>query len=451
MANSKQSNARDVGNRWALYLLLLILLGYWLFAYILERVDLSLPPNWLFTQIAGLPLPESISQVIYFVGGFFTPRVLRHFIPILVGWWFAHQLVIEVVQMLYELPNQQTAQQTVRRLQYRELPQAPAVGLTHEDFAEKKETAPLLRVGGPGTVSVDAGNAIVTELNGRFQRVLGSGKHSLIRFERVVALLDLRLQERSQSEIKLATRDGIELETEIAITFRIKRGDEPVTKSNPFPYDAEAVRQAAYAQTALAGRQVSDWQAFALTTAVSKLRDFVSVQLLDELFNLRQNPEFDIYEALHRDIKSAANQVLTNQGLILETVRVGWLRVTDPAVTEQRIRYWQSLRANARRLKYADGQAEAVSAIELARAEAEATMIEAIVEAIQRARREGRTSSNREIIALRLVESLERLTRQNEEIVAPADSIHQQLQTINRRLSLEQQTGSAIMTTGESR
>jgi hypothetical protein len=451
MATSKQAEGRDVGNVWAQYLLLLMLLGYWLFAYILERVDLSLPPNWLFTQLATLPLPEWISQSIYMFGGLFAPRVLRHFIPILIGWWFAYQLVIDVVQMLYELPDRQTAQQTVRRLQYRHLPHVPALQLKQEDFAQQKETAPLLKVGGPGTVAVSAGNAIVTELNGRFQRVLGSGKHSLIRFERVVALLDLRLQERSQTDIKLTTRDGIELETSLTITFRIKRGDEPVTKSNPFPVDAEAVRQAAYTQTALAGGQVSDWQAYALTTAVSKLRDFVAAQLLDELFNLRQNPEFDIYEALHRHIKSEANAVLTKQGVILEMVRVSSLEVTDSAVTEQRIRYWQSLRANARLLKLADDEAEVVSLVQIARTEAEATMIEAIIEAIQRARREGRSASNREIIALRLVESLERLTRQNEEVVVPNDSVLQQLQSLTRHLAPEPGTGSAILTTNDSR
>jgi hypothetical protein len=161
-------------------------------------------------------------------------------------------------------------------LQYRELPQVAPYTLKQANFTDERWTLPLLMVGGPGRVEIEADNAIVTELNGRFRRVLGPGKHSLARFERVHAILDLRLQERLQTAVKIVTRDGIELETELGITFRIKQGETAPTKTNPFPFDETAARQAAYTQTALAGGGANNWQAQALTTAVSKLRDYVA-------------------------------------------------------------------------------------------------------------------------------------------------------------------------------
>jgi hypothetical protein len=126
--------------------------------------------------------------------------------------------------------------------------------------------------------------------------------------------------------------------------------------------------------------------------------------------------------------------------VVVETARLGRLAVTHAAVTEQRIRYWQTLRANTGLLNMADSQAEIINTVELARVEAEATMIEAIVEAIQRAQREGKPGTTREIIALRLIESLERMTQQNERILPGESPVYQQLREINQRLSLRGRT-----------
>ena len=82
-------------------------------------------------------------------------------------------------------------------------------------------------------------------------------------------------------------------------------------------------------------------------------------------------------------------------------------------VEAQYIKYWQSHWESKARLSEADGRATAVEEIEVARAEAEVAMIQAILEGIQRARRSGATSYTSEVVALRLVEGLERMAEQS--------------------------------------
>jgi hypothetical protein len=416
---------------------LALTLFYWLFVYVAERVNAAEAlgdANLLAQFFSEFILLEPLRDPVYFVLGMFHWRVLRHFIPIIVGWLAAYGLVVNAVRFFYDLPDTGTARRTIGRLKDWERPHAHPETLNLNNFAEKEQDSHLLRVGGPGRVEVAIGCAIVTEINGKYKQTLGAGKHSLVRFERVVAMLDLRLQERTQTDIQAMTRDGIALKTEMTITFRIKRSDEPPTKANPFPFDKTAARQAAYAQTALSGGAVSDWQAYTLTTAVSKLKDYIASELLDNLFNLEQDTE--LYEAMRRYVLTEANNMLSRNGVTLETARIGQLEVMEAAVIQQRIRYWQTLRNTAWLLTLAEGKAEAVGAAELARAEAEATMIEAIVEAIEQARREGRPGTAREIVALRLVESLERMTEQNENLTPIAANLQRQLQAINQQLSL---------------
>ncbi|MFQ5418908.1 MAG: hypothetical protein ACE5EY_00965, partial [Anaerolineae bacterium] len=83
---------------WFGYLLWLLLFGYWLFALGLERVDLS---QWL----AGYwPLFSPPPAALVFVVELFHPRVLRHVIPVFIGWQLARSAAVSLVQTLYDLP-----------------------------------------------------------------------------------------------------------------------------------------------------------------------------------------------------------------------------------------------------------------------------------------------------------------------------------------------------------
>ena len=66
-----------------------------------------LPP----AQAATVPFPPWL----VFLAEMFHPRVLRHFIPVLVGWWLAVQAAISLMQVLYDCPDRKTAAEFLRR------------------------------------------------------------------------------------------------------------------------------------------------------------------------------------------------------------------------------------------------------------------------------------------------------------------------------------------------
>ena len=66
-----------------------------------------------------------------------------------------------------------------------------------------------------GTIRISDNEVLVTELNGRFNRVLGPGVHRLARFEYMRIALDLREQERSRDHVHLTTREGIQITTDV--------------------------------------------------------------------------------------------------------------------------------------------------------------------------------------------------------------------------------------------
>ena len=82
-----------------------------------------------------------------------------------------------------------------------------------------------------------------------------------------------------------------------------------------------------------------------------------------------------------------------------------------------------------------DGEATAVEEMEIAQAEAEIMMIQAIQEGIQRAKREGSTAHMEEVVALRLVEALEKMARQSQRLSPLPNTLLPQLDGLRKQLS----------------
>jgi regulator of protease activity HflC (stomatin/prohibitin superfamily) len=425
--------SRDIRKRWSILAILLLLLLYWLLARQVERIDLG-AWQWWQARAMAFPLLNTLTPLVTFVAEMFSWRVWRHFIPFVVGIWLARSMTISLVQLLYDLPERGDAVQFLRRLQTRESGDPPLY-LERKNFNDLRLRWPLLRIGGPGRVVVNNGDIAVTELNGRFHRILPTGIHSLARFERVRTILDLRSQEREQAGVSLVTRDGIELTMDVGVTFCIMQGEEPPIKSRPFPYDRDAVRRAAYTETVLIDGGLATWESVALTAAVSKLQQAVAGYRLDELIH-PDNPPANPHVALRSEVEEQARPMARQAGIDIIQVRLGRLEAPEP-VTNQRIRYWQAYWEKERRIREAHGTAEALAEVESARAQAESEMLQAIVEAIEQARRENQQAGTREIVALRLIELLEKLAYNSQQLSPlPADLLPQ-LQDINRQLLLE--------------
>ncbi len=428
-SNSRSNQLQGQGQiRWFPLFLALLLLLYWLFARYLERVDLrSVLQPWWQTWAPFLDLPG----VIVFVAEMLHPRVLRHLVVPLVGWQLAYNAAVSLVRVLYDLPDKQSAKRFLSRLQLTKIPPGKPLVVSGKTLPQAREKSELLRVGGPGLIFVMAGDVAVTEVNGRFHRILGPGAHILARLEYIHAILDLRPQERTAGSVRLTTYDGIEVSADITVTFRLDTGGGLPTKANPYPHDEEAVRLAAYNETVLPDGSVSTWSSSPANIAKNFLIQIIANYRLDELLHARAAEE--PFQAIHTELVQKIRPILANQGIELTGLHISRLELPEN-VTKQYIDYWRTHWETQSQLLIADGKAMSLEEVEIAHAEAEMTMIQAIVEGVQRARQAGATNNMHEIIALRLVEALEKMAIQSQKELAQPVSILPQIDTLRQQL-----------------
>lgn len=428
--SQEQLGFSPANQNWVLVLMILAFCAiYWYIAWLME----SIPADWINRWLASnapiqIAFPPRMAKVITF----FAPRVLRHLIPLFIGLYVARQIAINLLQLLYDLPEREQARKFLRRLHRPNSPVNRALALDGQNLEEERPKFVRLRVGGPGRISVKTGRVAVTELNGRFYRTLGPGSHNLARFEYVRAVLDLRPQQRKQTDISVTTQDKMPLKADLSVVYRISTGGEPIRASNPYPYDREAVRKLAYTEVNTGGTQVRRWEGNALGTVVGQFRKAIGKL---PLADLHTSGDSEPYLTVRRATEQGAREALAAQGIDLVRVHVTRIDL-DEELADQYMQFWRARMETQAFLELANGRANVLEEIEVAQAEAELTMIQAIVEGVQRAQNEGRTARLNEIVAVRLVEALERLARQSQGEETLPEDLLPQLTSLQSRIGL---------------
>ena len=359
---SKRTSSARLPSKRTLYMLFLLFLfvAYWIFAWRMERITLT-PADMPLTFLQGLP-----EWIVNFMG-IFMPRVLRHLIPILLGWLLAYEIATNLVLHLYNLPDRATARGFLRRLRDPRRAGGAVITIAPQDLELRRLDSARLRVGGPGRITIPTGHAAVTELNGRFYRVIGSGGHALDRFEFVHSVFDLRPQERYDPDVKLHSREGLEVITDVGVTFRISAPEMSISLQQPYPYDAGIIREFAYSQLNLPGGQASQWEDIALNVVKGVLASSVATFSLNELLQDEQT-EIGAHLTIRQSVTRDARARLREQGIDLISVRIGGFHFPDD-VTDLHIQYWRSFWDNQARLARVEGEAPALEEMEIVRAE----------------------------------------------------------------------------------
>jgi hypothetical protein len=272
----------------------------------------------------------------------------------------------------------------------------------------------------------------VTELWGQVYRVLPGGSHWLRRFEYVQAVLNLHEHAKHIEGVALVTRDGLELTADITIRYRLSQGSEMPTKAKPFPYDEAAVKTAAYDQTVVGAFTVSNWEETPINVAKGTLKAIIARLRLDEILQPNDTAT-EPHLAISRQLERHTRLALLDKGIDLVSLQLGRFQFEE-TITNQYIEYWQTRWKIQADLSLADGQARALVEREIARAEAEVTMIQAIVEGVRRAQQEGHTGTVREIVAMRLIESLERVARRSQNLAPLPNSLLPRLNEMRQEL-----------------
>src|SRR5690606_32988266 len=158
------------------------------------------------------------------------------------------------------------------------------------------------------------------------------------------------------------------------------------------------------------------WEGKPSATVAGKVAATIAQYRLDELMHPDGRTD-EPYRTLQQQVWRSARADMSAYGVELLSVHIGQLK-PDKEVEEFYIRFWQSRWETQAKLSLAEGKAIASEEIEVARAEAEIAMIQAILEGIQRARQSGATSRTSNLVALRLVDTLERLAEGSAEHTA---------------------------------
>jgi regulator of protease activity HflC (stomatin/prohibitin superfamily) len=285
-------------------------------------------------------------------------------------------------------------------------------------------------------VKIPPGEVGVTELNGRFFRLIPSGKQKLGRFEYLHSLIDLRPQERHIVEIPLVTRDGIELTADVTLLFRIDSGGPVPTRDNPFPYSPEAVRLAAYAELVRGDGGNFTWQDVPVNATRGILAGLVAKYRLDEL--IHPDGRSEPHTILNQELTSKLRGPLADTGLELTRAHIGRLEM-PLAASQQYIDRWRAELDTRIRISMAEGEANSLAEMDIARAEAEVIMVQAILEGLYNARRDGGVGTMREVIALRMVEALEKMAVQSQSLQPLPAHLLPQLLDWQQTLSPERQ------------
>jgi hypothetical protein len=404
-----------------------LLVCYWLFVWQMERIDLE---GYQFPFPIAITLPQFVVSFMTL----FLPRVLRHFLPILLGFLLAYEMASNVLFYLYDLQDHSDARRFLNRLRNPGRFGGKAVTVTPQTLEKQRRESARLRAGGPGRVNIPVGHVAITELNGRYFRTIVGGSHILNSFEYVKAVLDLRPQERNNFKVRLQSREGLEVTTNASVTFRIGTGGAPATPRQPYPFDADAVRKLAYAEINLPEGRVANWEGSALGTVVGTLGKIVATFSIDELLQDSQT-EIGSHLTIRRQVEREARAKLKDQGIDLQRVRIGRFRFPED-VTSQHLEYWSTYWDTQAELARVDGEAVAIEGMEIARAAAEMEMIQAIVAGVQQAKQQGYGGTESVVVALRLIEALEKLARQSQTDVSLPDEMLPQLQSLHQQLLL---------------
>ena len=216
---------------------------------------------------------------------------------------------------------------------------------------EVKVTKPkgiFSKIGGPGIVVIQPGNAVVFEQLGRVTRIEGPGVVKTKRFECIKEVIDLRPQWATVKAENVLTKDRVPLTIELGVGYRIELKEDTdkrlksalETDSKAFTREIgevyrvyeETVRKAAYKVTA------AGWQMTTREAAKAFLRDIVATYNFDDIFTLNGTELEENKRAIHKieeAVKKKLATVAINWGVKITTIDIGNIEI--PLILREQI------------------------------------------------------------------------------------------------------------------
>jgi len=265
----------------------------------------------------------------------------------------------------------------------------------------------LARFGGPGTLIVQEGHAVVLERSGRLSRVVGCGLKWLQPFERVSMVIPLWTRTEHIVAPQVATKDKVLLEKFEFWAFH---------KPDPGPEGEQIANgQYAYNEKIILERIWStsgkDWREAIKQVGETAIREVAGRYSLSQIVPLVDPTRTEFKEALVAQMNRVTQNLM---GVKVVAVDIGEIKA--PADAEKRLldRWladWDNKIAKLQKqttITKGEATAAALNAQETARARAQMQMINTITQALEEMRKRGTPTDVQSMLALRLIEALEK-------------------------------------------
>ncbi|MBM3130298.1 MAG: hypothetical protein FJ009_16935 [Chloroflexi bacterium] len=350
------------------------------------------------------------------------------------------------------------------------------------------------RFGGwAGVAIVDSSSAAVMDDGLEYTRTLGpnvvqprwfgnvlpaarSSTFFLNRYEQVCGAIDLRRQ-RYMRVVQAITRDGIEIKCDLYVDFQIQRDPRKARPGVPYTFDDGSVFRAVYTeavrkeqgrppeiipvkkeqgqssetppvkkeqeqpqesmfkhQTGSQPKSEYRWVDAVINEGAEELRNAIARYTLDQLYATGE-PEREPRVEIEQSLLPLLQNRMRPKGVDVLNITLG-VFYAPPSVIDQRVDTWKADWERRQKVTAAQGEAEQQRRTEIARALAQLEMIEYITKALP----SGNDALSKDIVTLRLIQSIEAMARQSAEETGAATDRSRELAELLHRVLAEMAT-----------
>lgn len=305
-------------------------------------------------------------------------RLWRHLIPAWLAWTVAFRLGARYLDDLFELQDLKMARDYLRASLFGR----PTLTMHIADgqVSPDDRSGAMVRIGGPGTVSIEPGNAALFERGGSPTTVKGAGASFVRRFETLREVVDLREQFRTREEVRAVTKDGIPVVVKnVQAQFSVRTGGRQRTPADPYPFSPGAVKRVVYGKS-VGKKGATPWADSLIGDVATMIAGWIARRRIDDVTTPEDGaPRQELHDLfLDREVRRR----FAEKGVDLLWVSIGQIQ-PDPAVTQQRMRTWAATTTRDRRILLAEGEAYSEKLQELARAQAQTILLTAIADALE--------------------------------------------------------------------
>ncbi len=270
-----------------------------------------------------------------------------------------------------------------------------------------------------GVGFVDSHYCLALVRGPNYSRAAGPGFVKLNPGEAIRHVIDLRPHIRSLP-VKATTKDGIDVETNVTVVFRVRQNPNEWTDSSgepdpryAFPYARDAIFRISFASGILENETELPWTERIAPVAAANVVTELSRLTLDELYQPGDPNNMPLERLTGRVRETVLEQIqpiFSHNRPEDNPIQLLSISVEPPVppfeVVVQRIQNWQSNWQRRIYLEKASGEAEATRRLKMARARVQLELIENIMHNIEMMRRDTDLELS-DIVTLRVLETLE--------------------------------------------